>query len=238
MIDIALLQTDPDLVRRTATQRGADVDVDRVVEIDAQLRQAIARFTTLRTRQRQLSMSRQQVDPDTARAAQEELRAATDEVRALQELLDEWWARMPNLLAADTPAGGDESGNVELRREGDPVAADESRHHDTVGSGLGIRDLAGGAEVADSGSYYWHGDGARLAWAVFTHVQSLLQDRGCTPMLTPLRARDEPIGYYRDQILDAARLPIRVSAFSPQVGPRQSQAVEQLVLCRPEDSQR
>lgn len=284
MIDITLLRTDPDLVRRTVKQRSADVDVDRLVTVDAELRQAIARSDELRAQQKRQGKSREQVDIDTARALKDELRTVTEEVRALQEVRDDLWARVPNLLPYDTPAGDDDSGNVELRREGDPVPPDEARYHDTVGTAVGILDLARGAEVAGSGFYYWRGDGARLAWAVFTHAQNLLHDRGFTPMMTPLLAREKVffgtgylpffaeevyqvqgsdlaligtseqtlIGYYGDQILDADDLPIRVCAFSPcfrtEAGAagrvhrgayrtHQFHKVEQIVLCRPEDSE-
>ncbi|MGH3979238.1 MAG: serine--tRNA ligase [Pseudonocardiaceae bacterium] len=283
LIDIALLRTNPDLVRRTAEQRGADVDVDRLVEIDAELRQRIARSNELRAQQKLQGKPREQIDMDAAKILKDELRAVTDNVRSLQQTRDELWARLPNLLPDDTPAGDDDTGNVELRREGDPVAADEARYHDTVGANLGILDLARGAEVAGSGFYYWHGDGARLAWAVFSHAQNLLHARGFTPMMTPVLAREKVffgtgylpffadevyqvegtdlaligtseqtlIGYYGDQILDAGELPIRVSAFSPcfrtEAGAagrahrgayraHQFHKVEQIVLCRPEDS--
>jgi len=227
LIDTALLRTAPDLVRRTAKQRDAAVDLDRIVELDAELRQVNARLGVLRAQQRRHSMSREQVDVDAARVLQDELRTVTEEVRALQETRDGLWARLPNLLPDDTPAGVDDSGNVELRRAGDPVAADETRCHDTVGAALGVLDLTRGADVAE-GVSYWRGDGARLAWAVFTHAQSLLLARGFTPMMTSHTV----IGYYDNQILNAEDLPIRVCAFT------QFHQVEQIVLCRPEDSER
>lgn len=284
MIDIALLRTDPELVRRTAKLRGADVDVDRLIEVDAELRQMIARADELRARQKRQGKSREQVDMDAARTLKDELRSVSEEVRPLQDTRDDLWARLPNLLPDDTPAGEDDSGNVELRREGEPVAADEARYHDTVGANLGILDLTRGAEVAGSGFYYWRGDGTRLAWAVFSHAQNLLHARGFTTMMTPILAREKIffgtgylpffadevyqvngsdlaligtseqtlIGYYGDQILDAEDLPICVSAFSPcfrtEAGAagrahrgayraHQFHKVEQIVLCRSEDSE-
>ncbi|MGH3795047.1 MAG: aminoacyl--tRNA ligase-related protein [Pseudonocardiaceae bacterium] len=226
MIDITLLRTDPDLLRRTAEQRGADVDVDRLVDVEAELRQESAQATSLRTQRRRQAMSREQVDADAAQALKDEVSAVNEKVRALQELRDELWAQLPNLLAADTP-GGD---NVELRREGHPVVADEARGHVAVGAALGILDPARGAQVAGSGGYYWRGDGARLAWAVFTHAQSVLQARGLTPVMPPVLAGDGVVGYYGDQIIDTAELPIRVAAIG-------AQAVEQVVLCRPQDAE-
>lgn len=64
MIDIALLRTDPDLVRCTVKQHNADVDVAQLVEVDAELRQAIARSDQLRTRQKRQDKSREQVGID------------------------------------------------------------------------------------------------------------------------------------------------------------------------------
>lgn len=253
MIDTALLRTNPDLVRSTARQRAAAVDLDRIVELDAELRQVSARAGVLRAQQRRQSMSREQADVDAARMLQDELRAVTEEVRALQATRDGLWARLPNLLPDDTPAGVDGSANVELRRVGVPVTPDEARCHDTVGAALRILDPTRGADAAVEGFSCWRGDGARLAWAVFTHAQSLLLARGFTPMLTSRPV----IGYYTDQILDAADLPIRVCAFAPSFGGSAggfggsagddaagdadrgaypAHQVEQIVLCRPADS--
>ena len=244
MIDIALLRTDPDLVKQVCQAKGSDVDVDKLISLDAELRRTQNRMETLRAEQKKLGKG---ADIDAARALKDELRDATERVRALQEERDELWVRVPNLFAEDTPPGEDDEANVELRRVGTPVPADQARGHDAIGTRLGIFDMARGAEVAGSGYYYWKGDGARLAWAMFTYTQDFLVGRGFTPMLTPLVARERTffgtgylpffadqlyriegsdlsligtseqtlIGYYGDTIVDPAELPIRVTAFSP-----------------------
>lgn len=190
MIDIALLRNDPDLVRRSSESRGSDLDLDKLIEVDAELRQQMTHAEQLRAQQKAQGKGGG-VDIEAARALKDELRKVTEEVRVLQERRDDLWARVPNLLAEDTPPGDDDEGNVELRRVGNPVPADESRAHETVAARLGIFDLARGAEVAGSGFYYWKGAGARLAWAVFSYAQDLLVQRGFTPMLTPLVAREK-----------------------------------------------
>lgn len=247
LIDIALLHSDPHLVRRTVAQRAADVDVDRLVEIDEQLREANARFTRLRG-QRRPAMNRTPADPGGApESARDALRAAGDEVRALQQLRDELWAGVPNLLAADTPAGPDAGSNVQLRRAGDPGPAGEACRYDAVGTTLGLLTADSAApddaapddaspddpapdDAAGPGAR-WRGDGARLAQAVFTHAQHVLQARGFTPVPNPPPRAADLLARYGDQILDDAGLPLRVCAFCSDQG-----AVEQLVLCRPADS--
>jgi seryl-tRNA synthetase len=72
------------------------------------------------------------------------------------------WSRTTPRPVMTTP------GTSELRREGDIVPVDENRAHDKIGERLRIFDMARGAEVAGSGFYYWRGDGARLAWAIFS----------------------------------------------------------------------
>jgi seryl-tRNA synthetase len=90
-------------------------------------------------------------------------------------------------------------------------------------------------DVASSGGPSWRGAGARLAWAVFTHAQQVLHLRRFTPLLLP--AGQALISYHGDQIIDVARLPIRLCGFSPaRLSP--THQVEQVVLCRPEDSAR
>jgi seryl-tRNA synthetase len=244
MIDIALVRTNPDVVRQACRAKGSDVDVERLIEVDAELRKVQSRMEELRAQQKRLGRG---TDIEVARQLKEELREATELYRQLEEERDALWIRVPNLVADDTPVGDDEEGNVELRREGDPVPADEARAHDKIGERLKIFDLARGAEVAGSGFYYWRGDGARLAWAIFSYAQDVLVSRGFAPMLTPLLARERTffgtgylpffadqlyrvqdtdlsligtseqtlIGYYGDTIVDLDELPIQVSAFSP-----------------------
>ncbi|MFF4339318.1 serine--tRNA ligase [Kitasatospora sp. NPDC001540] len=244
MIDIALLRTDPDLVRRTARAKSSDVDVDRLIAVDAELRQEQTRAEELRSQQKKLGKG---ADIEAARELKNRVQAANDRVRDLQAERDELWVRVPNIFPDDTPVGDDDEGNVELRRVGAAEPTDEARAHEVIGERLGIFDLKRAAEVSGSGFYYWKGDGARLAWAMFSYVQDLLVQRGFSPMLTPLMARERTffgtgflpffedqlyrvqgtdlsligtteqtlIGFYGDTILDPEELPIQVAAFSP-----------------------
>lgn len=244
MIDISLVRTNPDVVRQACRLKGSDVDVERLIAADEELRSTKVQMETLRSRQKREG---QRLDRDQAVALKQELKEATERVRDLEEERDALWVRVPNLVAEDTPPGEDDSGNVELRREGSPTEPDEKRAHDLIGTRLGIFDMARGAEVAGSGFYYWRGGGARLAWAIFSLTQDLLFQRGFTPMMTPLVAKERTffgtgylpffadqlyriegselsligtseqtlIGYYGDSIIDVNELPILTTAFTP-----------------------
>ncbi|WP_018686045.1 serine--tRNA ligase [Actinokineospora enzanensis] len=244
MIDIALVRTNPDLVRQTCQARGSDLDVERLIWVDSELRRLTTHAEGLRHQQKQFGKD---TPRDVAVAVKEELKETTEQARALEQERDALWVRVPNLVAEDTPLGDDDGGNVELRRAGEQTPVDEERAHDKIGERLRIFDMVRGAEVAGSGFYYWRGDGARLAWAIFSYTQDLLGKRGFVPMLTPLMARDRTffgtgylpffeeelyrvqntdlsligtseqtlIGYYGDMVIDLDELPIQLTSFSP-----------------------
>jgi seryl-tRNA synthetase len=52
MIDLRLLRDDPDLIRESLRRRGLDLDVDRLVELEAQARGRRQEAEELRARQR------------------------------------------------------------------------------------------------------------------------------------------------------------------------------------------
>ena len=102
MIDINLVRTDPDVVRQACRAKGSDVDVERLIEVDAELRRTQLHMEELRHQQKNVGRD---TPIETARKLKEELRDATEQVRLLQEERDALGVRVPNLVADDTPIG-------------------------------------------------------------------------------------------------------------------------------------
>lgn len=245
MIDIRLIRTQPDVIRDLCRRRGSDVDVDRLVAVDAELREKKTAINGLQHRRKQISgpEARELVAGIKAELADLETAAA-----GLEAERDDLWGRLPNLLADDTPEGKDDSDNVELIRSGEHPRFDfEPRTHEVLGSELGILDLERGTRVAGSGFYYWKGDGARMVWGIMTLALDFLGQRDYTPFFTPIVARrrtlfgtgylpfsgdqiykleDEDlcligtseqtlVGYHTDELMAAKTLPARYAAFTP-----------------------
>jgi seryl-tRNA synthetase len=282
MIDILVIRSNVERVRHICKMKGVDVDVDRLLAVDTELERCRERLDHLQRTGRS--------DDNTIgaglRSTDRELADVVGQLRFLSAERDELWGRVPNLVADDTPPGGEYGGDVELRREGHPVAAGPARAHELVGSRLGILDLERGAAVAGSGFYFWRGGGAQLTWAIFSYAQDLLVRRGFTLMMTPVlvdagtlfgtgylpffadqhyqiadsdlsliaTAEQTLVGYYRDTVLAVADLPLLTAACTPcfrteagAVGDEyvtrgcyrvhQFYKVEQVVLCRPEESE-
>jgi seryl-tRNA synthetase len=282
VIDIKSIRKNPGEVKELCRRRGCAVDVDRLLQVDAQLRESIARLEILRQEQK---VVKGQAVREQARQLREQASELQGRVAALEAERHELWSRLPNLLAPDTPEGESDADNVEISRWGELPQFDfEPAIHDRIGADLDILDLKRGGEVASAGFYYWKGAGAQLAWAIFTLAIEFLSQRGFIFMFTPVLAKERTmfgtgylpfsqdqiyriegddlsligtseqtlVGYHQNEILPAGELPLRYTAFSPcfrtEAGSYGSKArgafrvhqfhkVEQIVFCRPEESE-
>jgi seryl-tRNA synthetase len=245
MIDIKYIRKNPEAVKELCRVRQCAVDVDRLLQVDEQLRAAIASLESLRLEQKQVMG---QAVREQARQLRERASAVQGQVNALEAERQDLWSRLPNLLAPDTPPGESDAENVELSRSGEqPVLPFKAQGHDQLGAQLDILDLPRGAEVAASGFYYWKGAGARLAWAIFSLAIDFLVERGFTFLFTPVLAKAKTmfgtgylpfsedqiykiegddlcligtseqtlVGYHQGEILPVAALPLRYTAFTP-----------------------
>jgi len=282
MLDIKLIRTQPEMIRELCEKRQCPVDIDRLLEADTELRLVTVELSALQHERKAL---RGPEARERAVVLKHRVNELMERSRALEAERDELLSWLPNLLAPDTPQGESDENNVELFTRGEIPRFDFTpKPHDVLGRELEILDLERGAKVAGSGFYYWKGDGARLAWAIFTLAQGFLIERGFTPMFTPVAARERTlygtgylpffpediyrieeqdmcligtseqtlIGYHANEILPAEALPLRYCAFSPcfrtEAGAygkaargafrvHQFHKVEQIVFCRPEESE-
>lgn len=181
MLDVRLIRTDPDTVRAGLARRGEEpAVVDRVHELDAELRALAAKRDALRAEIRVISnevgkLFREQ-RKDEATELQEQSRLLGAEEKALDQRADELQGqlrdqllRIPNLPAADCPDGAGEDDNVVLRVEQfDPAAYGEHQRveHWVTGEQLGILDVERAVKMSGSMFVMYRGLGATLVRAL------------------------------------------------------------------------
>ena len=144
---------------------------------------------------------------EAAVALRQKIGELEEQLRLARELRDHQWSMVPNFLADDTPPGADDKDNVELTSWGEkPDARMARKTHEAIGKTLGIIDEERGTKVSGSGYTYWVGDGARLAWGLYSLALDYLVQRGFRQMFTPVVTRERTLfgtGYlpfFRDQI--------------------------------------
>ncbi len=141
MIDLKQLRVDPERFKKGANNKGIDVDIDRLLELDAARRRLLSEHEARRAEQRKLGkeigpqigkFKRQLKDADGQKrgALEESIRqlehrplALKAEIQAYErqiaEIEPQWrrlWLEIPQPADPDVPLGDSPAQNVELRR--------------------------------------------------------------------------------------------------------------------------
>ena len=201
MIDLKDLRTNPQKYKAGAQLKGIAIDVDSVLSLDEQSRQAQNEFDRLRAEQNQIS---QQIGRAKDPAEREQLKAKAAEfkprlaelserMRELQSKIDPMLLAIPQPPDADVPPGKDASDNVVVRKWGEPTKFDfKPKSHIEIGKALGLFDAEAGAKVAGSRSYFLKGGGADLHWAVIRLALDMMtRENGFTLMVVPVMVREQ-----------------------------------------------
>jgi len=200
MIDIKDLRENPDKYRTACEQKGYDLSVDRLLELDARARR-------LKTEQQEIATEKNQAgkaiakikEPDQRQQAIErmgELKAREKQLAAEQEEIEpalrQMLLNMPQPAHPEAPVGPDESGNVEVRRWGEVRAFDfEPKDHIELGMELGIIDIERGVKLSGSRNYILRGAGALLHQAVLKLAHDTMVAKGFEPLTVPVLTREE-----------------------------------------------
>lgn len=184
MIDIKDLRTYPKKYQDSADARGLKVDIEELLKLDRERGQLIQQIDELRA---QLNLK---AKPDSKQLQQ--LRDRKSELERLEKKLTELedayqdllWS-VPNLLAADTPKGGEEA-NRQERTWGDKPKLDfEPQDHVTFATNKGWLDFERGAKVAGHKFYFLKGELFKLEMALKRLALDHLEKEGFTPVEVP-----------------------------------------------------
>ncbi|WP_254839963.1 serine--tRNA ligase [Natronomonas marina] len=186
MLSRQFVRENPDEVRRALDTKGVDVDLDRILEIDAEWRELKAEGDDLRHRRNEVSSEigelKREGKEEAAEAAIERSQELKEDLEAVEERADELEAELerallelPNVPHPEAPVGDDESDNVEAERwgfEDRRALPDDVVPHYDLGEELDVLDFERGAKVSGGGFYFAKGEGARLEHAL---VQFMLE---------------------------------------------------------------
>ena len=196
MIDIKLIRENAEMLQQNCVRRGYPIDMAGLVKLDADCRALGVEIENLRSERNRLSKecAANPEARETVKQIKLQLGEKESKFDALQERIRQVLIRMPNLLAPDVPDGTDDTGNVEIKKVGTiPTFDFPIKDHQQLGEELDILDIARGAKVAQTGFYYWKGQGAMLAQAFFFWVQKFLVERGFTMFMTPCAAKERTL---------------------------------------------
>lgn len=199
MLDIAFIREFPDLVKAGAKKKRIQVDVDRLLDVDRQRRGLITEIEQWRAERNRKSKTVSSLPPSEREALLAETRGLTEQLRhseaalaPLQAEFEHLMLQVPNVPAADVPAGLTEADNVEIRRWGEPPTFSFTpRDHVELGEALDLIDIKRAVRIAGTRTYYLKNEAVLLELAVLRFTLDHMMRRGFVPMLVPHLVKDE-----------------------------------------------
>ncbi len=202
MLDIRIIREDPELVKKVLIQRLMELDVDRIVALDREKRNLLTEAEELKHTRNAVSREIGNLKKSGAAAAGKvaEMKAVSKKIHLLDEMirkltgeLEGLLARVPNLPAADVPAGPDMRAAKLVREGGEKREfAFAPRNHLDLGEMLGVLDFKRAARVAGSNFALFKGAGARLERGLINFMLDLhAGERGYTEISPPFFSNRE-----------------------------------------------
>jgi len=207
LLDIKYIRAEPEAVKAGAAKKRIPLDLDAILVLDKEVREAGVAIDDMRNRQKTASKRIGEAPAaDRPKLAEEQktekaaLQEREKELTALQARLRELLLRVPNVPAAEVPEGKDDSENVEIKKWGIPRKFDfEPKDHIALGEQNDWIDVERGARIAGSRNYFLKGDLSLLEGAVMRYALDRMVKKGFLPMSVPTLVRREVMvgtGYF------------------------------------------
>jgi seryl-tRNA synthetase len=215
MLDIKFIRENPQQVKQAAKNKGVDVDIDRLLDLDKKKRELLAKTEQLKAEQNKLSKGAitEEVKQE-ARELKEKIALGEEQLKALEPELNELMCKIPNPAFPEVPVGKDDSDNQvkELGKVKEkPQFNFKPKEHWELGEALDIIDIERAGKVAGSRFYYLKGEAALLEFALINFAVDKITKKGFTLVIPPVMIKREmakATGYFEQtDIKEAYHLP-------------------------------
>lgn len=184
MIDIQFIRDNPQLVAQKSIQKGYDVDVSSLIELDAEYREILTEVEGIRQQRNELADKLKksggkpdQADTDVGKQIKVELAKRESFLREAEEELNRLLRQVPNMPLDDVPIGTSEDDNVVVKTVGElPSFNFVPKNHAEIAESKGWLDKERAAKVAGSRFAYLKGDLVLLDWAFNMFAVTKLTD--------------------------------------------------------------
>jgi len=211
MLDINFIRNNSETVKQAAKNKLIDVDIDRLLFLDAEIRKNTVDIDLLRNERNSLSKLNKNESPGEKEKSAEKVKkikqVLTEKETCLENSRKEFnqlMLNVPSVTAPEVPVGKDESDNVEIKRRGDIPEFDFApKDHMELAESLDLIDMPRAVKFAGSRAYFLKNEGMLLELAVCRYVLDKLVSKGFVPMSVPCMVRDTamqgtgyfPVGY-------------------------------------------
>lgn len=206
MIDIGEIRENPERFKQAVTNKGIDLDIDQLLEVDARRRTIGKEVNDLREQRNRISeqvkKSSEDREANIARSREIGTALATkeEELQKIDADFMRLMAFVPGVPVAEVPIGKSDKDNIEIRRVGEPGKKNfEIKDHMELAIAHAMVDFEGARNAAGSRAYALVGNGALLELAVLRFALDRVIAKGFIPVLPPLMVKEHAMfgtGYF------------------------------------------
>lgn len=205
MLDIKFIRENKEAVQTAAKNKNINLDVERLLSLDATRRELINKIENARAQQKRLG----QENIEEAKKLKEEQKTWDAELQEVSAQYEELMAMVPTVPSSDTPVGLNAESNKEVLTWGKlPKFKFIPKDHIQLGKDLDILDLERGTKVAGYRGYYVKNEGAQLVMALMMFVFNKMIGKGYSPMVVPTLLKEFALfgsGYFSGREYDSEK---------------------------------
>jgi len=201
MLDAKFVRENIEIIKESLRNRNYALSLDEFLKFEEQRRSLLKEAEELRNRRNVVSeeIGRLRIQKQDATNLIEEMKLVSDQIKAfdaqlkmLEENTNEFLLNVPNVPHHSVPVGKDETGNVEIRRWGEPRQFDfEPLNHWDIGAILDILDFDRASKIAGARFSLTKGAGAKLERALMNFMLDLNTAKGYTEVFPPIIVNKE-----------------------------------------------
>jgi seryl-tRNA synthetase len=190
MVDIKLLRRDPEKYKNAAQNKGLDINVEHILEIDNKVRGLELMVQKLRE-DRNANTAQIKGKPTEAQIKKgQEIKQRLDKeeaaLNAVSEELQRELYKIPNPAKEDVKIGKTEAENEVIREVGKPPKLDfKPLDHLEIGENLGLIDVESASKVSGTRFAYLKADAVLLEFALVQFGLETLVKEGFIPIVPP-----------------------------------------------------
>ena len=203
MLDIKFVRENSEKVQKSAKDKGFEVDIKHILEIDSKFRELSLKVQTLREERNKAARLQSPFaqasggqakaqDIDAGKRLKTELEKDENALKAVEEELNNWLLKIPNPAKPDVKTGKDENDNEVVRKNGESKKFDFSpRDHLDIGQALDIIDVERASKVSGSRFAYLKNEGVLLEFALVQFALDTLTKEGFIPVVPPVLVKTD-----------------------------------------------
>ena len=198
MLDIKFIRENTKLVKKAAKDKGFHIDIDKLLKLDDQRREFIAKVETLKAEQNKISKglkgkpSKAQIEK--SKKIKKELESLIPRLDQIEEQFGRLILLVPNIYSADTPIGKDERDNKEIKKIGTlPKFNFSVKDHVELGMKNNLLDIERGVKIGGPRSYILKNELVILEQALLRFALDKVKEKGFEVMNVPVIVKEETL---------------------------------------------